>query len=95
MTNTLLAIPGGRYDAVALGDVMGWPVVGQASFQAMFRKLLYMMPDNTERGLVFGILDDDANPDRRLVYADFLEEQGRMEEAQAERDAAKILKMRK
>lgn len=52
-------------------------------------KLFLMHASQTERGLVTAILKDDSDPSRRLVYADFLEENGRV--ADAEREMAKEL----
>lgn len=79
-----MAIPAGRYTY--------HQELGFRSFNEMFRKLVMMMRmDEIERGLVLSILANQNNPELRHIYADWLLEYNRNEEAQAERSAAEIL----
>jgi uncharacterized protein (TIGR02996 family) len=78
----IYALPGGRRPTY----------VGSDYHTILFYKLLMMLPDSTEKRLVLGILGDNANHERRLVYADWLEENGRDDEAKVEREAAETLR---
>lgn len=102
---TRMALPGGRYDLVSSHDRMGFPAIGIGGGMGIYhvdsiglvvsqllRKYVYMMPSGTiEKGLVLVILDNPDDPTLRLIYADWLDEQGRNEEAQAERQAGRWL----
>jgi uncharacterized protein (TIGR02996 family) len=71
-----------------------YPNLGDMStFAQMFRKMVMMMPHSTERGLLLGILDNPNDATRRRIYADWLEENGREDEAKVERQAAKNIEM--
>lgn len=60
----------------------------------MFRKIVCMAQINhIEKGLVLNILDRPNDPALRNIYADWLMENSRDEEAQAERKAAEELTM--
>lgn len=67
---------------------------GPVSYVDLMRKIVLMMRmDDTEKGLVLAVLDNPGDTSNRLVYADWLEENDRPEEAAAEREAARLLNL--
>lgn len=67
--------------------------VGFSNSASAFRKLILMMQmDPTEKGLILEILDRSHDPDLRLIYADWLDNHHRPHEAEAERQAANVLR---
>lgn len=79
--------------AVPNSENIYYRAVGFDNDISAFRKIVMMSCVNTtEKGLILGILDDLNNPVLRDIYADWLEEHGRDDEAQSERKAAKVLR---
>lgn len=58
---------------------------------SLVRKALLRVFSEEEMGLILKIEENNTDPTVRLVYADWLEEHGRMDEAEAERQAADVV----
>lgn len=84
------AFPTTRTDAVAQGDKAGPYSIG-SFLEFLFAKVISGLHEQ-ERGLILAIVKNNEDPELREVYADWLEEHNRLDEAIAERRAAESLR---